>query len=197
MPLGKVRAQFQRGLPGHPHARFGPANTITAVRAAITLTVAAAIPMASTLALDSTAWWVPVAAVFLVLILDGVDGHVVRVTGQQSAFGARFDMEVDAFLGLVVVVLLWQAGKCGVWVLALGTMRYVFVAAAYRYPWLAAPLFASLRRRVVCVIQIASLGVMLMPVVQPPLSTLIGIVALVLLSASFRRDSVWLLRRPA
>ena len=35
------------------------------------------------------------------LILDGVDGKVARRTRNASAFGARFDMEVDAFLILV------------------------------------------------------------------------------------------------
>ena len=38
------------------------------------------------------------------LALDGVDGQVARRTGTVSALGARFDMEVDAFLVLVLSV---------------------------------------------------------------------------------------------
>lgn len=187
---------IRRGLPGHPHARFGLANTITAARAAIAVAVAATIPMASGVAPDSQVWWIPLAAVTVALILDGVDGRVARATGQHSAFGARFDMEVDAFLALVVAVLVWQLGKGGVWVLALGALRYAFVAAGFWFSRLTAPLFASTRRKVICVVQIASLAAMLMPVLSPPLTSLIGIVALMLLSFSFLRDTVWLLRTP-
>ena len=38
------------------------------------------------------------------LALDGVDGQVARRTRTVSALGARFDMEVDAFLVLVLSV---------------------------------------------------------------------------------------------
>ena len=38
------------------------------------------------------------------LALDGVDGQVARRTGTASELGARFDMEVDAFLILVLSV---------------------------------------------------------------------------------------------
>ena len=38
------------------------------------------------------------------LALDGVDGRVARRTETVTAVGARFDMEVDAFLILVLSV---------------------------------------------------------------------------------------------
>ncbi len=189
-------ALIQRGLPDHhPYEQFGLANTITSIRAAITVAIFAGISTTSTLPADSRALWVVVVAVVLALVLDGFDGHAARATGQQSAFGARFDMEVDAMLALVTVVLLWQLDKCGPWVLGLGVMRYLFLAAAYRFPQLAAPLFPSTRRKVICVIQVAGLCVMLAPVVQPPLSTMIGTVALALLIGSFLRDTLWLMKK--
>ena len=42
------------------------------------------------------------ALVVVALALDWVDGQVARRTGTCSAFGARFDMETDAFLILVL-----------------------------------------------------------------------------------------------
>ena len=48
-----------------------------------------------------------------------------------SAFGARFDMEVDALLIQVLAVLAWQWDKAGPWVLMSGLLRYVFVAAGW------------------------------------------------------------------
>ena len=62
------------------------------------------------------------------LILDAVDGKVARRTGTSTPLGARFDMEVDAFLILVLSV--YVAMSLGPWVLLIGVMRYAFVAAA-------------------------------------------------------------------
>ncbi|NED04634.1 CDP-alcohol phosphatidyltransferase family protein, partial [Streptomyces sp. SID6648] len=72
------------------------------------------------------------------LVLDGVDGRVARRTGTCTPLGARFDMEVDAFLILVLSV--YVSTDLGPWVLLIGAMRYVFVAAARVWPWLTAPL---------------------------------------------------------
>ena len=55
-------------------------------------------------------------------MLDAVDGQVARRTGTVSALGARFDMEVDAFLILVLSV--YVAPAVGWWVLAIGAARY-------------------------------------------------------------------------
>ena len=57
------------------------------------------------------------------LVLDAVDGNVARRTATASAFGARFDMEVDAFIILTLSVFV--APAYGAWVLTIGAMRYV------------------------------------------------------------------------
>ena len=49
------------------------------------------------------------------LVLDGVDGQVARRTGTVSALGARFDMEVDAFLMLVLSVYVASSWPRGCW----------------------------------------------------------------------------------
>ena len=77
------------------------------------------------------------------LALDGVDGKVARRTGTSSALGARFDMEVDAFLILVLSAA--SPLSLGPWVLAIGAMRYAFVAAAEVLAWLRAALPPSYR----------------------------------------------------
>ena len=54
------------------------------------------------------------ASTAVALILDAVDGKVARRTGTASALGARFDMEVDAFLILVLSVYVADvAGRVG------------------------------------------------------------------------------------
>jgi phosphatidylglycerophosphate synthase len=51
-----------------------------------------------------------------------------------SAFGARFDMETDALLVLVIELELWQRGRLGVWILVTGLLRYVYVLAVAVLP---------------------------------------------------------------
>jgi phosphatidylglycerophosphate synthase len=68
------------------------------------------------------------------LSLDAVDGRVARRTGTVSAFGARFDMESDAVL--ILVLALHVARDLGWWVLAVGAARYLLLAAQRFAPWL-------------------------------------------------------------
>ena len=136
---------------------------------------------------------VAVASVAIaVTMMDGVDGWLARRSGMSSAFGARFDMEVDALLIMALSVLAWTCGKAGVWVVASGLLRYLFVAAGWVWPWMERPLRPSRRRQTVCVIQIVALIAVVEPVVTPPASTVVAAVALLVLAASFVVDTWWL-----
>lgn len=185
-------ALLWRGLSHHEHARFGPANTLTLYRAAGTVVLASWVPAVSLLS-TSGFWWLSVSAVFL-LTLDGVDGYLARRTGLASAFGARFDMEIDALLTLIISLLLWQSGEVGIWILSLGLMRYAFVLSGTLLKSLNEPLYPSFRRKLICVVQLASLCLMLTPWLEPPWSSALGLAACLLLSASFARDTCWLLK---
>ena len=129
------------------------------------------------------------------MVLDGVDGRVARRTGTETAFGARFDMELDAALIMVLSVLVWASGKVAVWVLLIGLMRYLFVAAALVWPVLGRELPDSLRRKVVCVLQGIVLLVAMGPIVSPGLATVVVGTGLAALTYSFTVDLVWLVRR--
>ena len=170
---------------------FGAANAVTLARGVLALDLLALVgsPPSAVLA------WSIVVLALLALVLDGVDGRVARRRGETSAFGARFDMETDALLILVLAALAWSHGKAGAWILLAGALRYVFVAAGLVMPWLAAPLPPSRRRQAVCVVQIASLILCLAPFVAPPSSAVIGFAGLVALLASFAVDVAWLARR--
>jgi phosphatidylglycerophosphate synthase len=171
-------------------ARVGPANLVTGGRLVLVLGVAsfALRPPSAALA------WTAVVVCTIAALLDIVDGKVARRTGTSSAFGARFDMEVDALLIITLALLAWQYGKAGAWVVLSGLLRYGFVAAGWLLPWLAAPLPASLRRKAVCVAQIVALIVVIGPVIRPPFSTLIAAGGLATLVYSFLVDTAWLWR---
>lgn len=173
------------------HRGLGPANRVTLLRGTLVAILAGA--LAGFPALAGQAGWLAALAL-VALALDGVDGWVARRWRCASDFGARFDMELDAFLILVLCGLLLALGKAGAWVLAIGAMRYVFVAAMAVWRWLDAPLPERWRRKAVCVWQVASLLVCLLPQVGPGLASGFLGIALALLAWSFAVDVRWLYR---
>ena len=169
--------------------RLRPADLVTFARLTLVCFLVGGV---STVAPTGALGWVLTAIAGVALALDAVDGWVARRAG-PTEFGARFDMEVDALLGLVVCLLL--APKVGVWVLAIGLARYVFVASGWAWSALAAELPPSGRRRAVCAAQMIALVVALGPVVPPALAAAIAALALAATAASFGADVAWLLRR--
>jgi phosphatidylglycerophosphate synthase len=177
----------------HPYTTFGGASWVTTARAALVALVAAAIGEARLPVIAAAAADLAIVAT----LLDGLDGWLARRSGMSSAFGARFDMEVDALLIMALSVLAWTYGKAGAWVIASGLLRYLFVAAGWIWPWMERPLEPSRRRQTVCVIQIVALIVVMLPAVTPPLSTVIAAAALAVLAGSFLIDTSWLVLRRA
>jgi phosphatidylglycerophosphate synthase len=174
---------------------FGPANLVTLIRAALVGTVTALVTDGLFGGDTQVAALVVIASV--ALVLDAVDGRVARRSGTVSELGARFDMEVDAFLILVLSVHV--AVLIGPWVLAIGAMRYVFVAASWLAPWLRATLPPRYSAKVVAAGQGITLVVVTSGVLPRPLALAAVSLALALLSWSFGRDVRWLWRhrRPA
>jgi phosphatidylglycerophosphate synthase len=168
---------------------LGPANRVTLARASLVAGVTA-------LAVTSIERPIPtgvfVALIGVALALDGVDGQVARRTGSMSALGARFDMEVDAFLILVLSVFV--GGMFGWWTVAIGGFRYVFVAAARALPWLAVPLPPRFSRKVVAAVQGIVLVVASAQVLPSALAYVAVMAALASLTWSFGRDIAWLWR---
>jgi phosphatidylglycerophosphate synthase len=190
--LDQVGAGTAAKLASGTSGTFGPADWVTLNRATL-------VGCAAALTADSFHRGAPVeilvAIAVVALVLDAVDGQVARRTGTASALGARFDMEVDSFLILVLSV--YVARSMGAWVLAIGAMRYAFVAASWVLRWMREPLPHRFWRKVVA----ATLGVVLVvataDVLPAPLVGAALVAALALLVESFGRDIVWLWRHGA
>ncbi|MCZ7423192.1 CDP-alcohol phosphatidyltransferase family protein [Verrucosispora sp. WMMA2121] len=180
-----------RGLRHAGSDRLGPADWVTMGRGLLVGAVTALI--ADALIDGRPAPVVPLVAMTAVaLALDAVDGKVARRTGTTSALGARFDMEVDSFL--VLVLSLYVAPSVGAWVLAIGLMRYVFLLAGWVLPWVNAPLPHRYWRKVVAAVQGVMLAVAAAQVLPGVLTTVVLVVALGMLVESFGRDVGWLWR---
>jgi phosphatidylglycerophosphate synthase len=171
---------------------LGPADLVTLARAVLVGGVTALVTDG---AAAGTRVLVLVALASVALVLDAVDGHVARRTGTSSPLGARFDMEVDAFLILVLSV--YVAMTLGAWVLAIGVMRYAFVAAARVLPWLSSPLPPSFARKTVAALQGVVLVVTGARIIPDPVAAAAVGLALASLVWSFGRDIVWLWQNSA
>jgi phosphatidylglycerophosphate synthase len=125
-------------------------------------------------------------------LLDAVDGRIARRAGTVSPLGARFDMEVDAFLLLVLSVFV--ARSAGPWVLGIGLMRYVFGVAGHLVPWLRAPLPFDRARRVIAGAQGVALLIAAADFVPQVAARTVAAAALAALTYSFTRDTWWLWR---
>lgn len=178
------------GLHRHyPHDRLGACNAVTLFRAALISGVGAVL-------VDPAQSWTLAVTAAVALALDGVDGKLARASGLVSDFGARFDMEVDSVFALLLALIVWTSGTVGPWVMALGVMRYVWVAAGWVLPWLNAPLPDHvMRRKTVCVIQIAALVALVSPALAGVPAVITAALASAALLWSFGADFVWLWRR--
>src|SRR5262245_46459749 len=76
----------------HPFAELGPANQVTTARAVFVALLAGGIGESSDPVFQAAA----AVTAGIVTVMDGMDGWLARRTRMSSAFGARFDMEVDA-----------------------------------------------------------------------------------------------------
>lgn len=188
---------MSRILTFHPHDEFGWPNTVTLGRTLLAALIAGYTAEISQWVLqpsDRLAWTFALLALTAVG-LDGLDGWLARKVGPRSAFGARFDMESDAMLIMILSVLAVLLGKAGVWLLLTGLLRYGFIGASYPWPWLESTLPDSLRRKANCVVQGIGLSVLVMPIVSGAAATVLAVLLVALNSASFLVDVLWLHRR--
>lgn len=167
-------------------AALGPADLVTLSRAVLAGGTAA---LVADQGQDASMVVVAIVA-STALVLDFVDGLVARRTGTASALGARFDMEVDAFL--ILVLSAYVGLFVGLWVLAIGAIRYAFLAAQRVLPWLRGPLPPSRARKTVAALQGIALVVAGSGLLPVSVAVFVAGGALSALVWSFGRDIAWL-----
>jgi phosphatidylglycerophosphate synthase len=178
-----------------PHDRLGLCNMITMARGA-GIAVLAGLAVTPS-ALEALPWisWLLVAVAALTLGLDGVDGWAARRSGLGSRFGARLDVETDVAFAIVVALLAWQSDKVGAWFLLLGALRPAYLLAGMIWPALQAPLPPAFWRKFMAAMQMTIQVALLAPVIVAPVSTLLGLVLLAAMAASFAVDILGQFRR--
>jgi phosphatidylglycerophosphate synthase len=180
---------LSRGLARYGADRLGPADRVTLTRATLAGGVAA---LTADSFGGSAALTTLVALTVVALALDTVDGWVARRTATASRLGGHFDMEVDAFLILVLSV--YVARSAGAWVLAIGVARYAFGVARWLLPWLRGSVPPRYWRKVVAATQGVVLTFAAADILPRWLTVGALAASLALLAASFGSETWWLWR---
>lgn len=137
--------------------------------------------------------WLPAALYGTAALADYLDGAIARATDHVTTLGARLDTEFDALGILIAPLLAIVYGQLPIWYLSVGAARYLFVFGRWlrhkhEFPVFDLPPRRS--RRLLAGIQMAFIALVLSPVVEPPLTTILAIVVAVPFIAGFVRD--WL-----
>ncbi|MFW6213478.1 MAG: CDP-alcohol phosphatidyltransferase family protein [Spirochaetota bacterium] len=128
-------ALFTIGKRFHPDGA-GPAvpNTLTsfrvfaAVAVFVILGVAFARPRTAALFAEQLGWWM-VGGLLLIETSDLLDGYLARRM-RSGRFGCTWDMESDAIFAMALSLSLRHLHGVGIFVLAIGLMRYLYVLLA-------------------------------------------------------------------
>jgi phosphatidylglycerophosphate synthase len=175
-------------LPTRPR-RIGAANAVTLSRAVLAV-VLLVLVVASWHTAVSRGLVVGLAAV--ALLTDFVDGRIARALDEVTEFGAALDMEVDAFL--ILVLSLYVVPLVGPVVLLIGLARYLLAAAGAVWPWLTAPTPPRPWAKVVAAVQGIVLAVVAAEVLPHEVGYAAVLGSLALLAESFAHQVVVLRR---
>ncbi|MEM8881867.1 MAG: CDP-alcohol phosphatidyltransferase family protein [Pseudomonadota bacterium] len=165
----------------YPHPTLGLCNGVTLIRLALVSALVA--PLVS-----GTVITLPLLLIAtLAFALDWADGWLARRTNLTSGFGARFDVEVDSVFALLLACLAIEGGLHPV-VLLLGLPRYAFGLAQLFDMRFSQPLPERFSRKVVCVVQIATLIGLTVPWIDPDLRHGAAVLCAGLVTWSFAVD---------
>jgi phosphatidylglycerophosphate synthase len=179
-------SRFLRLVAAIHEPSLGPANLITLARSLLIGGVVALVVTGLPAGWTDAQRALTVALAAVAVVLDGVDGQVARRTRTSSAFGARFDIEIDSVLALVVAG--WLAWTLTPLALVIGFARYLYLGAARVWPWLTLPLPTRLSRKVIGLSGSVALIFAMARLVPDPVG--IGVVAVATAAVvwSFGRD---------
>lgn len=98
---------------------MGIPNLITIGRGIAVIVVILSYPQLSNLVVSSL--------LFIIYLLDKVDGISAKLLNQQSRVGEIMDIESDAFLTVYILYWLYFEGVIAPWLVAIAFLRYTYV----------------------------------------------------------------------
>jgi len=137
--------------------------------------------------------WLPAVLFALAAGLDTVDGALARATDSVSDLGARLDTEMDGLTVLIGTVAVVSTDLVPTLFVVVGLARYLFVFGIWLRQRRGLPVYdlpPSQLRRVLGGLAMATIWLVLLPVVEPSVARPVAIVVLIPFVLNFSRD--WL-----
>jgi CDP-diacylglycerol---glycerol-3-phosphate 3-phosphatidyltransferase len=137
--------------------------------------------------------WAPAAIYMLADVADYLDGYLARISDHVTLLGETLDIEYDAMGLLVAALVAVHYSALPAWFFPVGLARYAFIFGLWSRRRAGKPIYPlppSDSRRPLAGLQMGALGVILVPVIRPPVTTLGGVLLAVPLLIGFARD--WL-----
>ena len=194
--LGLLR--YGLGWNYHPDQKvlrstLGYGTWLTIIRGALIAVLAGYLfqPWPSSGFLPGSLSWTPGLLYITASILDYCDGRVARARRQETRLGAFLDINLDA-LGLLIAPLVAIGyGQLPTAYLSVGIAYYVFKTGIRLRILISKPVVDPgpwRGARVIAGLQMGFVGIALLPVVKPPVTTWVAYILMIPLLAGFVRD---------
>ena len=137
--------------------------------------------------------WLPGALYILAALADYADGYLARITKHETRLGEVFDAKMDALGLLIAPLLAISFGQLPIYYVAVGAAYYVFIFGIWLRKKSGRPLVELQpypEARMLAGFQMGFIGVALLPVFSPPVTTIAALIFMTPFLIGFVRD--WL-----
>jgi CDP-diacylglycerol--glycerol-3-phosphate 3-phosphatidyltransferase len=175
------------------HSNFGYGTWITITRAMLIAILAGYLfqPWPQSHLFPGRLSWTPGTLYLTASLLDYLDGRVARAGKHETRLGAFLDINIDA-LGMLIAPLLavWY-GQLPSAYLSVGAAYYLLVFGIWLRKKFSKPVFKVKPRRsarIIAGFQMGFVGIALLPVISPPITTVAAYIFMIPLMAGFAND---------
>lgn len=188
-------ANHRCGEADRPFPTLGAATWITLLRGAAVVALAGFLPLAvlPVPALPQALVWAPGLIYLGVSLTDLLDGFVARRQQRQTELGQRLDIETDAAGLLVALLVAVSLDRLPALTLLVGLAYYLFLFGIRWRQQRHLPLIALQPRpyaRIIAGFQMGVVALALLPLFNPPFTSIAAVLVMTPLLAGFGRD--WL-----
>ena len=175
------------------HSNLGYGTWITITRAMLIAILAGYLfqPWPQSRLFPGRLTWTPGTLYLAASLLDYLDGRVARAVNHETRLGAFLDINIDA-LGLLIAPLLavWYGQLPGAY-LSVGGAYYLLVFGIWLRKKCSKPVFEVKPRRsarIIAGFQMGFVGIALLPVISPPMTTAAAYIFMIPLLVGFAKD---------
>ena len=175
------------------HSNLGYGTWITITRAMLIAILAGYLfqPWPQSRLFSGRLSWTPGTLYLTASLLDYLDGRAARAGKHETRLGAFLDINIDA-LGMLIAPLLavWY-GQLPVAYLSVGAAYYLLVFGIRLRKKYSKPVFKVKPRRsarIIAGFQMGFVGIALLPVISPPITTAAAYIFMIPLLAGFAKD---------